>query len=157
MLEKIEIIKICEVRKEVITELCKIHNENFNKKINIKYFEEILSNIQYTVYYIKKSEKVSGYIIYYDTFDSFDLFEIAIKKEFQNKGLGNELLTKTIDRLFCEEKYKNREKTVFLEVNENNSGAVKLYKKNDFKEISVRKNYYGIGQNALIMVRKSFY
>lgn len=157
MLEKIEIIKICEVREEVITELCKIHNENFDKKINIKYFEEILSNIQYTVYYIKKSEKVSGYIIYYDTFDSFDLFEIAIKKEFQNKGLGNELLTKTIDRLFCEEKYKNREKTVFLEVNENNSGAVKLYKKNDFKEISVRKNYYGIGQNALIMVRKSFY
>ena len=99
---------------------------------------------------MKKSEKVSGYIIYYDTFDSFDLFEIAIKKEFQNKGLGNELLEKTIDRLFNEEKYK---KTVFLEVNENNFSAVKLYKKNNFKEISLRKNYYGAGQNALIMVR----
>ena len=150
MLEKIEIIKICEVQERIIIELCKIHNENFDKKVESKYFEEILSNTQYTVYYMKKSEKVSGYIIYYDTFDSFDLFEIAIKKEFQNKGLGNELLEKTIYRLFNEEKYK---KTVFLEVNENNFSAVKLYKKNNFKEISLRKNYYGAGQNALIMVR----
>ena len=150
MLEKTEIIKICEVREEIVAELCKIHNENFDKKVESKYFEEILSNTQYTVYYMKKSEKVSGYIIYYDTFDSFDLFEIAIKKEFQNKGLGKELLEKTIDRLFNEEKYK---KTVFLEVNENNFSAVKLYKKNNFKEISLRKNYYGAGQNALIMVR----
>ena len=114
MLEKIEIIKICAFQERIIIELCKIHNENFDKKVESKYFEEILSNTQYTVYYMKKSEKVSGYIIYYDTFDSFDLFEIAIKKEFQNKGLGNELLEKTIDRLFNEEKYK---KTVFLEVN----------------------------------------
>ena len=150
MLEKIEIIKICEVQERIIIELCKIHNENFDNKVESQYFEEILSNTQYTVYYMKKSEKVSGYIIYYDTFDSFDLFEIAIKKEFQNKGLGNELLEKTIDRLFNEEKYK---KTVFLEVNENNFSAVKLYKKNNFKEISLRKNYYGAGQNALIMVR----
>ena len=150
MLEKTEIIKICEVREEIVAELCKIHNENFDKKVESKYFEEILSNTQYTVYYMKKSEKVSGYIIYYDTFDSFDLFEIAIEKEFQNKGLGNELLGKTIDRMFGEEKYK---KTVFLEVNENNFSAVKLYKKNNFKEISLRKNYYGIGQNAIIMVR----
>ena len=153
MLEKIEIIKICEVQERIIIELCKIHNENFDKKVESKYFEEILSNTQYTVYYMKKSEKVSGYIIYYDTFDSFDLFEIAIEKEFQNKGLGNELLGKTIDRMFGEEKYKSREKTVFLEVNENNFSAVKLYKKNNFKEISLRKNYYGAGQNALIMVR----
>ncbi|MBF4805170.1 MAG: GNAT family N-acetyltransferase [Pseudoleptotrichia goodfellowii] len=153
MLEKIEIIKICEVREEIVAELCKIHNENFDKKVESKYFEEILSNTQYTVYYIRRLEKVSGYIIYYDTFDSFDLFEIAIEKEFQNKGLGNELLGKTIDRMFGEEKYKSREKTVFLEVDENNFGAVKLYKKNNFKEISLRKNYYGIGQNAIIMVR----
>lgn len=150
MLEKTEIIKICEVREEIVAELCKIHNENFDKKVESKYFEEILSNTQYTVYYIRRLEKVSGYIIYYDTFDSFDLFEIAIEKEFQNKGLGNELLGKTIDRMFGEEKYK---KTVFLEVNENNFSAVKLYKKNNFKEISLRKNYYGIGQNAIIMVR----
>lgn len=153
MLEKTEIIKICEVREEIVAELCKIHNENFDKKVESKYFEEILSNTQHTVYYIRRLEKVSGYIIYYDTFDSFDLFEIAIEKEFQNKGLGNELLGKTIDRMFGEEKYKSREKTVFLEVDENNFGAVKLYKKNNFKEISLRKNYYGIGQNAIIMVR----
>ena len=43
MLEKTEIIKICEVREEIVAELCKIHNENFDKKVESKYFEEILS------------------------------------------------------------------------------------------------------------------
>ena len=60
--------------------------------------------------------------------------------------------------LFDNEKYENRtkeEKSILLEVNENNFSAIKLYRKNNFKEISVRKNYYGTGQNALIMIRSN--
>ena len=36
-----------------------------------------------------------------------------------------------------------------------NEKAIKLYKKNGFEEISVRKNYYGNHQNALIMIKNS--
>jgi len=44
------------------------------------------------------------------------------------------------------------DKTVFLEVRENNFSAISLYKKIGFKEINIRKNYYkDTGENALIM------
>ena len=79
-------------------------------------------------------------------------------KEFQNRGIGNRLLVNSMSALFDNEKYENRtkeEKSILLEVNENNFSAIKLYRKNNFKEISVRKNYYGTGQNALIMIRSN--
>ena len=40
-----------------------------------------------------------------------------------------------------------------LEVNEKNKEALKLYKKIGFEEISIRKNYYGKDENAVIMIK----
>jgi len=40
-----------------------------------------------------------------------------------------------------------------LEVNEKNKKALKLYKKIGFEEISIRKNYYGKDENAVIMIK----
>ena len=41
---------------------------------------------------------------------------------------------------------------IFLEVRESNQVAINFYKKNKFKEISVRKNYYSEpNENAIIM------
>ena len=90
---------------------------------------------------MKKSEKVSGYIIYYDTFDSFDLFEIAIKKEFQNKGLGNELLEKTIDRLFNEEKYEQARRAF--------ESALTLAPDSEDTLFNLRDTYTMLGQKKL--------
>ena len=96
---------------------------------------------------IESPEIVEKLTKIYDTFDSTDLFEIAVLKKKQGKGYGNALLKYTAD-IFC----KNGRK-IFLEVNENNEKAIKLYEKNGFEEISVRKNYYGNNQNAVIMMK----
>ncbi len=104
-----------------------------------------------------KNENISfGYIVFYDTIYSLDLFEIAIDVQYQGKGFGNELLEKSLEMILSDEKYKDRDKEemkIFLEVNQKNLNAIKLYKKNDFEEISVRKNYYGLNEDALIMVK----
>jgi len=113
---------------EIVEKLTKIHNENFEEKKN-------------------ETSEILGYAVFYDTFDSTDLFEIAVLKKKQGKGYGNALLKYTAD-IFC----KNGRK-IFLEVNENNEKAIKLYEKNGFEEISVRKNYYGNNQNAVIMMK----
>ena len=45
-----------------------------------------------------------------------------------------------------------RIKNIFLEVRESNQTAINFYKKNKFKEISIRKNYYSKPtENAIIM------
>lgn len=134
---------------EIVEKLTKIHNENFEEKKNESYFLEILNNDLYDVYCLseEKTSEISGYAVFYDTFDSTDLFEIAVLKKKQGKGYGNALLKYTAD-IFCKSGRK-----IFLEVNENNEKAIKLYKKNGFEEISVRKNYYGNNQNAVIMMK----
>ncbi|MDO5088590.1 MAG: GNAT family N-acetyltransferase, partial [Leptotrichiaceae bacterium] len=107
-----------------------------------------------------KSEEISGYIIYYDTTENIDLFEIGIRKKYQGKGYGNILLGNTMNIFRNIGKYENNRlkktdigKKIFLEVNENNAKAIRLYEKNGFEKISVRKNYYGSGNNAIIMVK----
>ena len=142
-------IEAGNVSPEIAEKLTEIHNENFEEKKEESYFLEILNNELYSVYCLsaEKIPEISGYAVFYDTSDSIDLFEIAVLKEKQGKGYGDTLLSHTAD-IFC----KNGRK-IFLEVNENNEKAIKLYKKNGFEEISVRKNYYGNNQNAVIMMK----
>lgn len=102
-----------------------------------------------------------GYIAFYGTIESTDIFEIAILKSCQNKGFGKILLENSIKKLFfskiknnvsCDINFFGEE--IFLEVCEKNLFAIKLYEKTGFEKISVRKNYYGQNKNAIIMMLK---
>ena len=114
----------------------------------------------------RENEKnVLGYIVFYVTIESKDIFEIAIKKEYQGRGFGERLMTESMEKLLEDRKnlegnniLENEgtdfsENKFLLEVNEKNARALKLYKKIGFEKISIRKNYYGKDENAVIMVK----
>ena len=114
----------------------------------------------------RENEKnVLGYIVFYCTIESTDIFEIAIKKEYQRRGFGERLMTESMEKLVEDRKnlegnniLENEgtdfsENKFLLEVNEKNARALKLYKKIGFEKISIRKNYYGKDENAVIMVK----
>lgn len=114
----------------------------------------------------RENEKnVLGYIVFYGTIESTDIFEIVIKKEYQGRGFGERLMTESMEKLLEDRKnlegnnILENEGTDFsgnkflLEVNEKNARALKLYKKIGFEKISIRKNYYGKDENAVIMVK----
>ncbi len=84
--------------------------------------------------------KVCGYLMVLDSIDVYEILAIATIKEYRNKGVAQGLLDKI------------KTKDIFLEVRESNQVAINFYKKNKFKEISVRKNYYSEpNENAIIM------
>ena len=84
--------------------------------------------------------KVCGYLMVLDSIDVYEILAIATIKEYRSKGIAQELLDKI------------KTKDIFLEVRESNQIAISFYKKNDFKEISIRKNYYSKpNENAIIM------
>lgn len=146
-------------QNEIANVLTIIHNENFNKKVEKKYFLEIFDCENYKCFLLKKiienSEVIIGYIVYYYNFDNVDLFEIAIDKKYHGKGNGQNLFEKSVCKLFQSEPFKNlEEKNILLEVNEKNEKAIKFYEKNGFQKISVRKNYYGSNENGIIMIKK---
>lgn len=114
----------------------------------------------------RENEKnVLGYIVFYGTIESMDIFEIAIKKEYQGRGFGERLMTESMEKLVEDRKnlegnniLENEgtdfsENKFLLEVNEKNARALKLYKKIGFEKIYIRKNYYGKDENAVIMVK----
>jgi ribosomal-protein-alanine N-acetyltransferase len=61
----------------------------------------------------------------------------------------NNIMTSLFNYLFKNEKYTK----IFLEVSEENIGAINLYNKLGFKVISVRKGYYN-GIDAYVMEKK---
>jgi ribosomal-protein-alanine acetyltransferase len=79
--------------------------------------------------------------------DSFaHLLKIIINPQWRGKELGKKLLNEAINIL----KNKNI-KTFFLEVEEHNTVAVKLYEQIGFEIIHHKKHFYSSGANAFIM------
>ena len=171
--------------ENIVSELVKIHNENFKNKVGDKYFSEMMLSEQYEIYCLfnfgeennkiiklkKESDvdnekviklrkknntekKILGYIIFYGTIENTDIFEIAIKKEYQGQSFGEKLLKESVEDIVKKNINRNFSKNKFmLEVNEKNVKALKLYEKIGFERISVRKNYYGKNENAMIMMK----
>ncbi len=78
-----------------------------------------------------------------------EIYNIGVKKEFQNLGVGCKILTRLI-RLLKE--YGCR--AIWLEVRKSNESAIGFYKKNAFKQIYERNNFYSRpSENAVVMKR----
>ena len=81
--------------------------------------------------------KTIGYLITMLAGDTADILNIGIDHDFQRKGYGTGLLNHLIEEL-----RKRHIGEILLEVSVGNKSAIQFYKKQGFKEISVRKNYY---------------
>ena len=99
-------------------------------------------------YYIvaRYSSEIVGFAGIKTVLDEADIMNIVTKKSKRNLGIGLCLLKNLI--YIAKE---NDIKKLTLEVNYRNTSAIHLYKKFDFKEIAVRKKYYGNVDNAIIM------
>lgn len=89
-------------------------------KDNYKMVEEILPEADIRVY--KEDGKILGFMGISDNY----IAGIFVDRKYRSKGIGYKLL----------EDAKSRYEILNLDVYEKNIGAVKFYKKNDFKEVS---------------------
>ena len=119
---------------------------NLEKKIfkssafNKSYLDTLIKGDNSFIYVYLIDDKVSGYLMVLDSIDVYEILAIATVEEYRNKGIAQKLLDKI------------KTKDIFLEVRESNKIAINFYKKNKFKEISIRKNYYSKPtENAIIM------
>ena len=78
--------------------------------------------------------------------DTAELMNIVTKKSFRENGIGKLMLEYLIN--MC----KNEKiKTLNLEVNSQNTIAINIYKKYNFKEVGLRKKYYNNTYDAILM------
>ncbi len=124
-----------------INKLGILANENFTNVYNIR---EILDKDYEFIYVYEEDDNVLGFIQIEKHFEVLDLINIAVSEDTRRKGIASKLIQYIIDNVEHER--------FLLEVNSNNSSAIKLYQKFNFKEINIRKNYYSNG-DAIIMER----
>lgn len=94
--------------------------------------------------------EVIGYYGFYSIPPEAHIANIAVVPEKQGKGYGKAMLShllKTAEDL--------GDTDVTLEVRPSNEVAIKLYERYGFKTEGRRKRYYGDGEDALIMWRRT--
>jgi ribosomal-protein-alanine N-acetyltransferase len=94
------------------------------------------------------SDDLVGYVCRWFVGDEVHILNLAVRPDQRNQGIGRALVG-----LVVEEAEARGARTVTLEVRRENAAAVALYQSLRFVECGVRRNYYGRGQDAIIMTR----
>ncbi|AIT10248.1 alanine acetyltransferase [Candidatus Francisella endociliophora] len=87
---------------------------------------------------INDNQELLAVAIFSKIFETVELLYICVLASNQKKGLGYQILQKSLNEFSKKSEVEN----IFLEVDVNNQSAIKLYNKLNFREISKRKNYY---------------
>ena len=83
-------------------------------------------------------DKSVGYLEYSIIYDRMELDNIKVLEEYQNQGIGSKLMAYLISVAI-----NNRVINITLEVRISNEIARNMYKKFGFREVALRKFYYG--------------
>ena len=108
---------------------------------------QLKKNINYSYGAFYKKNLVAliiGDLIYVEKVSEYEILLIYVKKTYRKKGLASLLL-----KNFSDNKDKLKLKTMSLEVAENNSPAIEMYKKNNFNLIGRRKKYYLVNEKKI--------
>jgi [ribosomal protein S18]-alanine N-acetyltransferase len=92
---------------------------------------------------------IIGYLCRWLVADECHILSLAVAPSFRRAGIAEFLMSEAISEA------KRRGATIItLEVRRSNLAARNLYRKLHFAERRVRKNYYGPGEDAIIMERR---
>lgn len=90
--------------------------------------------------------RLIGFLIYRNIGGDFEIVQLALNKAYQRQGLASMMIDYMI-----QDAQSSHIEFIYLEVEMDNLPALNLYKKYGFEAIHQRKNYYGQGQNAIVM------
>ena len=121
-----------------------LEKECFEKAWTKANIEAVLKDENSKVFLIEDQGKILAYIAYSKIIGEISLDRIGVSKLARRKSYASLLIEKMLEENLA----------TSLEVSEKNIGARKLYEKYDFVIEGKRKDYYKIGEDALIMWRK---
>jgi [ribosomal protein S18]-alanine N-acetyltransferase len=92
------------------------------------------------------TEAIVGYLCRWLVADECHILNVAVRPMARRAGIGERLMEHAID-----EAKREKARFVTLEVRRSNVGARSLYRKLSFEERRLRRNYYGSGDDAIVM------
>ena len=132
--------------------LAQLHGASFHRGWGEGEFEVMLAERNTLVHRLRRGRRIVGFAVSRMAADEAELLSIAIDAAQRGRGLSRNLLLTHLGHLAGRGVHK-----VFLEVEENNQPARRLYERAGFEAIGRRERYYqqagGEQLNALLMRR----
>jgi [ribosomal protein S18]-alanine N-acetyltransferase len=132
--------------------LAQLHGESFHRGWGSNEFEQMLLDRNTLTHRLRQGRQLIGFSVSRIAADEAEILSIAIASRQRGRGLSRELLRTHLGHLAGRGVTK-----VFLEVEENNQPARRLYERAGFRVVGRRERYYrdagGEQLNALVMQR----
>jgi len=143
-------IKIREMIPDDVPEVMKIERASFNEPwAEVHFYFEIYAKTSHNWVAVDKSE-LCGYLCFWKLRDELHINNIAVGEDKRRKGFAQKMLNE-----LSRYAKMNNSRMMTLEVNENNAPAIAFYKKNGFKQVGIRPNYYEKDKaDALILTKE---
>jgi ribosomal-protein-alanine N-acetyltransferase len=126
-----------------------LHAASFRRGWSEDELEALLTDRHVIAHRAMSGSRLIGFILSRLVEDEAEILSVAVARASQRRGLAAKLLNLHLRRLAA-----FGARTVFLEVDEHNEPATRLYERAGFHEISRRANYYPVpgGKPAAALV-----
>jgi [ribosomal protein S18]-alanine N-acetyltransferase len=132
--------------------LAQLHGASFHRGWGEGEFEAMLSERNTLVHRLRLGRKLIGFAVSRIAADEAEILSIALDAGHRGRGLSRNLLLNHLGHLAG-----RGVRSIFLEVEENNAPARRLYERTGFTVVGRRERYYkqpdGEQWNALLMRR----
>lgn len=120
-----------------------LHGASFGRGWSEEEFERLLSDRSVVAHRAMRGSFLAGFILSRMAAGEAEILSVAVDPSQRGRGLAQKLLTLHLRRLAglgC--------RRLFLEVDEDNEPARRLYRRAGFNEVARRPAYYGKGPSA---------
>ncbi len=126
-----------------------LHGQSFHRGWSDEEVEGLLIDRHVIAHRATTGSKLAGFILSRLVEDEAEILSVAVARSHQGRGLARRLLDLHLRRLAG-----LGARAVFLEVDEHNKPAIRLYGRAGFREVARRPNYYAMqsGRTATALV-----
>jgi ribosomal-protein-alanine N-acetyltransferase len=131
--------------------MARLHAASFRRGWSEDEIERLLLDRTVLAHVATIGRHFAGFIISRRAADEAEILTVAVAAGFRGRNIGRDLLRRHLGRLAA-----LGTRTVFLEVDEGNTAAVRLYRRAGFVEVGRREGYYpqgGPAAHALVLRR----
>ncbi|MXN66806.1 ribosomal protein S18-alanine N-acetyltransferase [Stappia sp. GBMRC 2046] len=143
-----------EATVEDLDRLSEIHDMSFRQTWHTEELAALRAQAGVTILIARRASpygtrKALGFVILRTAADEAEILTIAVDPAARGRGIARQLMRAALSRL-----YADRVKSIFLEVDAANEGAIALYKSLGMRQVGTRRGYYSASEgdgSALVM------